>query len=80
MLRYRADVRTLIYLAATATLAVVQWNLGYVHPVLFPLSLFMCVATAVISHNHNHLGIWKNRNLNLVTSYVIGLFYGDPAI
>lgn len=80
MLRYRADIRTLAYLAVTAALSVVQWNLGYIHPVLFPLSLFLGVATAVISHNHNHLGIWKNRTANLVTSYVISLYYGYPAI
>lgn len=80
MLRYSADVRTLAYLAFTATLSVVQWRLGYIHPLLYPLSLFMAVTTAVISHNHNHLGIWKSRGMNLITSYVIGLYYGYPAI
>jgi beta-carotene hydroxylase len=80
MLRYRADIRTLAYLGLTVALAAVQWHLGSVHPVLYPLSLFMGVATAVISHNHNHLGIWKKRSLNLVTSYVIAIFYGYPAI
>lgn len=80
MLRYRSDLRTLAYLAFTIALSVVQWNLGKIHPVLFPLSLFMSLTTAVISHNHNHLGIWKSRSANLVTSYVISLYYGYPAI
>lgn len=80
MLRYTADIRTVAYLVFTVALSIVQWNLGYVHPVLYPLSLFMGVTVAVISHNHNHLGMWKSRGLNLVTSYVIAAYYGYPAI
>lgn len=80
MLRYRADLRTLAYLGFTVTLSIVQWHLGYVHPILFPLSLFMGITVAVISHNHNHLGIWSSRRLNLATSYVIAAYYGYPAI
>lgn len=80
MLRYTADVRTLAYLAFAVALSVVQWNLGDIHPVLYPLSLFMGVAVAVISHNHNHLGIWKSKGANIFTSYVIALYYGFPAI
>lgn len=80
MLRYAADLRTLAYLAFTVALSVVQWNLGHVNPFLYGLSLFMAVTVAVISHNHNHLGIWKSRGANLVTSYVIALYYGVPAV
>ncbi len=80
MLRHRADVRTIAYLCFTVALAALQWKLGYVHPVLYPLSLFMGVAVAVISHNHNHLGIFRSRGWNLGASYVISLFYGYPAI
>lgn len=80
MLRYTADVRSLAYLAFTVALSAVQWHLGYVHPVLYPLSLFMGVTVAVISHNHNHLGMWKSRTGNLLTSYVISIYYGYPAI
>src|SRR2546423_10600605 len=80
MLRYAADRRTLGYLAATALLSVVNWKLGRVHPVLYPVTLFMFFTTAVISHNHNHLGVWRSKGLNLLTSYVIALFYGHPAV
>ncbi len=80
MLRYTADLRTLAYLAFTAALSVVQWNLDSINPALYALSLFMGVSVAVISHNHNHLGMWKNRTLNLVTSYVISIYYGYPAV
>lgn len=94
MLRYRADRRSIAYLATAAILALVHWNwaslglplasveiLGVqVQPILYALSLFLGVATAVISHNHNHLSMWKSRPANLVTSWVISVFYGHPAI
>lgn len=79
MLRYAADLRTLAYLAFTVGLSIVQWNLEQVNPALYVLALFMAVTVAVISHNHNHLGIWKSRSGNLLTSYVISLYYGAPA-
>jgi fatty acid desaturase len=80
MLRYRADRRTLAYLLVTTLLTVVNWRLGRVHPVLYPVTLFMFFTTAVISHNHNHLGMWRSKALNLVTSYWIAIFYGHPAV
>lgn len=80
MLRYRSDIRTLVYLTLTTVLTVLNWNLGRVHPVLYGATLFMFFTTAVISHNHNHLGMWRSKALNLVTSYWIAIFYGHPAI
>jgi fatty acid desaturase len=80
MLRYAEDRRTVAYLATTAVLTVINWRLGRVHPVVYPVTLFFFFTSAVISHNHNHLGIWKSRPLNLFTSYVISIFYGYPAI
>ena len=80
MLRYSADRRTLLYLLATTALAGINWHLGKVEPVLYGAQLFMFFTTAVISHNHNHLAIWKSRSANLVTSYVISLFYGYPSV
>lgn len=80
MLRYAADRRTLAYLCVTTLLTVVNWRLGRVHPVLYPVTLFMFFTTAVISHNHNHLGMWRSKGLNLVTSYWIAIFYGHPAV
>src|SRR5438445_8943176 len=63
MLRYRADCRTLFYLAFTTALTVVNWKTGKVHPVVYPVTLFMFFTTAVISHNHNHLGMWRSKAL-----------------
>ena len=80
MLRDRHDLRTLAYLAATIGLFVYQWTRpGLINPWLYPLSLLLAFTAAVISHNHNHVGLWRWRPLNLLTSYVIGFFYGFPA-
>lgn len=94
MLRYREDWRSIAYLAAATLAAVLHWNLGAlpqvvftvdvlgvpVQPVLYGLALFLAIATAVISHNHNHLSMWRSRGANLVTSWVISIFYGHPAV
>ncbi|MHB1846284.1 MAG: fatty acid desaturase family protein [Deltaproteobacteria bacterium] len=81
MLRNRHDLRALGYLAFTTALFFYQWHSpGLFNGWLYPLSLLMAVTIAVISHNHNHLPMWKARPLNLVTNYWIGIFYGHPAI
>lgn len=80
MLRYKADRRTVAYLTLTVTLSVVQWNLDSFQPLLYALGLFMGVTIAVISHNHNHLGIWKNRYLNLGTNMLLAMYYGTPTV
>jgi fatty acid desaturase len=79
MLRNKADWRSLAYMAVTTALLVVQWNIGYVHPILYPVALFMAVAVAVMAHNHNHLPMWRSKPLNVATDYWLTLFYGFPA-
>ena len=79
MLRHAADNRTLIYMAVTTALLVVQWSRDSFSPVLFVACLFMAVSVAVIAHNHNHLTIWKSKALNTLTDYWLTLFYGFPA-
>jgi len=81
-MRYRADLRTLLYLAATTGLFFYQWTRpGLANWWLYPLSLLLGYTTAVISHNQNHLPMWKrSRILNLITNCWIGIFYGHPAI
>jgi beta-carotene hydroxylase len=79
MLRYKADRRTIVYMVITTALLAVQWTFAEVNVILYPLSLFMAVATAVIAHNHNHLPIWRSKPINAITDYWITLFYGFPA-
>ena len=80
MLRHPADRRSISYLLFMLFLAALQWNVTGFRPAIYALYLFMAVTVAVISHNHNHLSIWKVRGLNLLTSYVISIHYGHPAI
>jgi beta-carotene hydroxylase len=80
MLRHSADRRTLVFLALAAALPIVQWTLTGFNPLLYGLSLFMGITVAVMSHNHNHLSIWKSKPLNLLTSWAISIHYGHPAI
>ncbi len=79
MLRYKADIRTLAYMAVTTALLVVQWNMDHINPFLYALGLFMAVAVAVIAHNHNHLPIWRSKSYNALTDYWLTAFYGFPA-
>jgi len=66
-------------MAITTALLVVQWMIGEVNPILYPLSLFMAVTVAVMAHNHNHLPMWRKKGLNSATDYWLTLFYGFPA-
>ena len=79
LLTYRADRRTLLYMAVATTLLFVQWNLEALQPLLYLWSLFMAVSVAIIAHNHNHVPLWRSRLLNILTDYWLTLFYGFPA-
>jgi beta-carotene hydroxylase len=78
MLRYKADIKSLIYMAITTALLIVQWNLRVFNPYLFGVCLFMAVIVAVMAHNHNHLPMWKNKTLNILTDWWLTCFYGFP--
>jgi len=53
-------------------------NLSVFAPLL-PLLCALALADAVISHNHNHVPIFRNRWANLLIGCVISLFYGFPS-
>jgi beta-carotene hydroxylase len=78
-LRYAADRRTLLYMAATTALLPIQWGLTGLNIFLYPACLFFAVSVSVIAHNHNHLPIWRSRLMNVLTDYWITIFYGFPA-
>lgn len=79
MLRYKADIRTLIYMAVTTAVFVIQWRIGAIQPALYVLYLFLSIAVTVIAHNHNHIPIWRSKVLNGLTDYWLTIFYGFPA-
>ncbi len=78
MLRYKEDVRAVIYMIITTSLLVAQWLRETFSPLLFCWSLLMAVAVGVMAHNHNHLRMWKSKFMNALTDYWITLFYGFP--
>jgi fatty acid desaturase len=77
MLKYKADIKTLLFLSATTAIFFVQWNTGF-HPLLYIVALYLAITVAVIAHNHNHVPMWKSQTMNLLTDYWITLFYGFP--
>ncbi len=77
MLRYSADIKTLVYLFLSPLILIIQWRTGF-HWILLFVSLYLAVSVSVIAHNHNHVPVWKSAILNHITDYWITLFYGFP--
>ncbi len=77
MLKYKADIKTLLFLTATTLMLIGQWTYGF-HPVSYIVSLYLAITVAVIAHNHNHVPMWDSQLLNTLTDYWITLFYGFP--
>lgn len=78
MLRYKADLKTIIYMIITTSLLFWQWNYLGVNPFTYTIYLFMSVSVAVITHNHNHVRIWKSDIMNLFQDWWLTVFYGFP--
>ena len=77
-LKNNADIKSLIYIAATTSLLVVQWMFIGVNPFTYTIYLFMAVAVSVMTHNHNHLPMWRSKTMNLFTDWWLTVFYGFP--
>jgi fatty acid desaturase len=78
MLKYKADIKTLVFLSLATAILFIQWSVGFSF-VLYFCALYLAVTVAVIAHNHNHVPMWKSNVLNDITDYWITLFYGFPA-
>lgn len=77
MLKYKADIRTLIYIAITTSLFTLQWHFGF-NWLVYIIYLHFSVAVAVITHNHNHINIFTKKWLNILTDWWLTVFYGMP--
>lgn len=81
MLRYRADLRTLafvaIYFGLTALLWVTRPELAAAVPLLVATCFFSFFG-AVITHNTVHCPMFRSRTLNRVMQVVLTLTYGHP--
>jgi fatty acid desaturase len=83
MLRHRADVRTLLFIALYFGGAGCLWLLWPTMPwgARLPAVAAMCAISwinAVITHNVLHAPLWHDRRLNRLTQVVLSLTYGFP--
>ncbi len=78
MLRYNADIKSVIYIIITTSLFAVQWIWIGFNPFIYVWFLFMSVSVAVMTHNHNHLPMWRSKTLNILTDWWLTVFYGFP--
>ncbi len=62
----------------TSALFVLQWTEIGLHPVTYIIYCFLSVSVAVITHNHNHVRIWKSDFLNTLQDWWLTVFYGFP--
>lgn len=79
MLRYKEDVRVVIWMIVTSGLLVVNWLQPELNWLTFLWACLMAISVTTIAHNHNHLRIWKNKWMNRFQDYWLTLFYGFPA-
>lgn len=79
MLRYTADVRSLLWAAMMPLVLVVQIAKPELVPYLSPVSFYFAMAAGTMAHNHNHTPVFKNRRVNNWYGTWISLFYGYPS-
>ena len=86
MLKYKADIRVVIYMIIISTMFYYLWNFGYEGLIsfsgksilLYVVYGFFAVSVAVMTHNHCHLNIWNWAPLNKLTDWWLTVFYGVP--
>ncbi len=78
MLRYKQDVKVLLWMVITSGLLVINWLQPEFSWFTFLWACLMAVSVTTITHNHNHLGIWKNKTMNKLQDYWLTVFYGFP--
>ena len=83
MLRYQADLRSLLFLFFTISLLAVLWQYGSemstgLWVLLYSWQLLMAVIVSVMVHNHQHLAMWTVKSLNVLTDNILTVLYGFP--
>ncbi|OQX68911.1 MAG: fatty acid desaturase [Sorangiineae bacterium NIC37A_2] len=79
MLRYRADIRTLLWMLVFAPgLVALQYARPDLLPYLSWLSFYFAISASTIAHNHQHCPTFENKTLNTLFSYWISIIYGFP--
>lgn len=83
MLRYKADIRSLVFMLITAGSLVLLWQYGSKMSTplwifCYAVQLLMAVIVSTIVHNHQHLPMWTVKWLNIFTDNFLTVFYGFP--
>lgn len=78
MLRNNADIKVILFMVITTGLLVVNWLNPEFSWFTFLFACLMAVSITTITHNHNHMPIWKNKWMNRFQDYWLTLFYGFP--
>ena len=85
MLKYTADLKTLLFMTITTCLFAFMWvswdtwSYGsWAFAGFYIWHLFMAVTVSVIAHNTMHESMFKFEPLNRVMEYWISIFYGTP--
>jgi len=80
VLKYRADIRTLVVMASFFALITAAWQLpaGWMQAVATVVIAQISFVCAVITHNTIHCPMFKSRWLNKLTQVVLTLTYGHP--
>lgn len=79
MLKYAADIRTLIFMfVVIPALIIVQYRDPTLVPYLTGFSFLFAVCAAPIAHNHQHCPTFKSKKVNELFAYWLAIFYGFP--
>lgn len=80
-LRFIEDRRTLVWAFLLFPLApTLAWWRPALLPWLLPLLLYCSYLAGVLTHNHNHLPVFRARGANLAYGAWLSVFYGFPIV
>lgn len=80
-LRFVADRRTLLWAFLLFPLAPsLAWWRPTLLPFLLPLLLYCSYLSGVLTHNHNHVPVFRARAANLAYGAWLSVFYGFPIV
>jgi beta-carotene hydroxylase len=77
-LRYRADLRSLVFLALLLSLFLLHWSGTWRSTATYLLTFPLAFVACIITHNHMHLGLFRRRSWNGVFSCFLIFGSGQP--
>jgi beta-carotene hydroxylase len=83
MLRFQSDVRTIIFMILTTAILIILWKWSsemntLLFSIVYSAQLLMAISVSTMTHNHQHLPMWKKKWLNILTDNWLTVFYGFP--